>query len=180
MTVFVALLRGINVGGAGKLAMADLRGIAEGCGFADVRTYVQSGNVVFRARGSAMDVTAQLRGAIAAASSVDPPIAIRTDRQLSEVVTACPFDDTAHVHVTFLLEGATASTPKLDEDGFTPERFEVRGRETYLYLPSGIGRSNLAQALSRGAAAGAGTTRNWRTVTKLAVMADEASAARRP
>ena len=92
---------------------------------------------------------------------------MRTAAQLSKIVDGCPFDDTANVHVTFLVDGATATKPAIDPDDFAPERFEVRGKQVYLYLPNGIGRSKLAQALSRGAAKSAGTTRNWRTVTKL-------------
>lgn len=170
MTVFVALLRGINVGGAGKLAMADLRRIATGCGFEDVRTYVQSGNVVFRANGSRAAVAKSLRAAIAAETPVDPAIAIRTADQLAKVVDGCPFDDTANVHVTFLVEGASSSRPHVDPDQFEPERYAIRGSEVYLYLPNGMGRSKLAQALSKGKAAADGTTRNWRTVTTLLEM----------
>jgi len=167
VTAYVALLRGVNVGGRASLAMADLRRIAEGCGFDDVATYVQSGNVVFRASGSGPAVTRALRSAIAAETSLHPEVAVRTAAQLSNVVDGCPFDDTANVHVTFLVDGATAAKPAIDPDDFAPEQFEVRGKQVYLYLPNGIGRSKLAQALSRGAAKTAGTTRNWRTVTKL-------------
>ena len=171
MTAFVALLRGVNVGGAAKLAMADLRRIAEGCGFTDVRTYVQSGNVVFRTGGSAAKVAAALRSALAAEASIDAAIAIRTATQLASVVERCPFDDTANVHVTFLVEGAKRATPNVDAEQFAPERFAVGRREIYLYLPNGIGRSKMAAALGRGGAAADGTTRNWRTVTTVLEMA---------
>ncbi|MGH9271842.1 MAG: DUF1697 domain-containing protein [Ilumatobacteraceae bacterium] len=167
MTVFVGLIRGVNVGGRSKLAMADLRRIAEGCGFEDVHTYVQSGNVVFRSSGAAAAVAKQLRSAIAAETSLDPGIAVRTAAQLTKVVDGCPFDDTANVHVTFLVEGATPKASAVDPDEFAPERFAVKGREVYLYLPNGMGRSKLAVALSKGKATLDGTTRNWRTVTKL-------------
>ena len=171
MTVFVGLIRGINVGGRSKLAMADLRRIAEGCGFEDVQTYVQSGNVVFRSAGSATGVAKQLRTAIAAETPLDPGIAVRTPAQLAELVNGCPFDDTANVHVTFLVEGATPQASAVDPDEFAPERFAVCGREVYLYLPNGMGRSKLAVALSKGKATLDGTTRNWRTVTKLLDLA---------
>ncbi len=167
VTAYVALLRGVNVGGRSSLAMADLRRIAEGCGFEDVSTYVQSGNVVFRAPGSAAAVAKALRSAIAAETPLHPEVAVRTAAQLAKVVEDCPFDDTANVHVTFLVDGASATKPTVDPDDFAPERFDVRGTQVYLYLPNGIGRSKLAQALGKGAAKTAGTTRNWRTVTKL-------------
>ena len=166
MTVYVALLRGVNVGGR-KLPMADLRKLAEECGFGDVQTYVQSGNVVFDGSGSASSVAKRLRVAIASATALDPEIAVRTGPQLANVVDDCPFDDTSCVHVTFLVEGAKATRPAIDPDEFAPERFAAKGRQTYLYLPNGIGRSKLAAALSKGKAALDGTTRNWRTVTTL-------------
>ncbi|MDQ3468206.1 MAG: DUF1697 domain-containing protein [Actinomycetota bacterium] len=177
MTVLVALLRGVNVGGRNRLAMADLRAAAEECGFSAVRTYVQSGNLVFRATGAVADVATNLRSAIAAATSVDPAIAMRTSEQLGTVIDGCPFQDTAAVHVAFQVEGAPrqAAIATLDAAAFAPEQFAVRGRETYLYLPDGLGRSKLAQALTRGRAAEQATMRNWRTVTKLASMADEAA-----
>jgi uncharacterized protein (DUF1697 family) len=170
MTAYAGLLRGVNVGGV-KLAMADLRAAAEACGYTDVRTYVQSGNVVFRTGGAAAKVARDLRAAIASASGVDVALAVRTAAQLDRVIADCPFDDTAHVHVTFLVEGATAPTPSIDEEAFAPERYAVDGRQVYLYLPNGMGRSKLAVALSRGKAGAAGTTRNWRTVTALRDMA---------
>jgi uncharacterized protein (DUF1697 family) len=171
VTVHVGLLRGVNVGGKTKLPMADLRRIAEGCGFDDVRTYVQSGNVVFRTSGAAAAVAKKLRSAIAAGTSLNPAIAIRSAEQLAKVVEQCPFDDTANVHVTFLVEGAKHAAPKVEQEQFAPERYDVRGREVYLYLPNGLGRSKLAAALSKGAAAADGTTRNWRTVTAVLEMA---------
>jgi len=174
MTVFVALLRGVNVGGRASLAMADLRAIAEECGFIDVRTYVQSGNVVFRGGGAAQAAGATLRSAIAAVTALDPALAVRTARQLDAVTGACPFDDTGNVHVTFQVDGALPPAPSVDADAFAPEAFAVVGRETYLYLPNGMGRSKLTQALNKGRAGADGTTRNWRTVTKLAELAAEA------
>jgi len=174
MTVFIGLLRGINVGGRARLTMADLRATAEGCGFTDVRTYVQSGNVVFRANGSAKKVGSALRSAIATATELDPAIAMRTARQLTTVIEQCPFDDVANVHVAFLVDGVPkeAPEPKLDAAALLPEEFAVRSRETYLYLPNGLGRSKLAEALTRGKSTHHATMRNWRTVTALATMAD--------
>jgi uncharacterized protein (DUF1697 family) len=174
-TVFVGLLRGVNVGTGTKLPMADLRAIAEGCGFADVRTYVQSGNLVFRTAGSASAAARALRAGVdAAVAHLDPGVAVRTVAEMQAVVDHCPFDDTAHVHVTFLVEGATPRPVAVDAERFAPEEFVARGRETYLYLPNGMGRSKLAAALGRGGASADGTTRNWRTVTTLLQMAGDA------
>lgn len=169
----VALLRGVNVGGKAKLAMTDLREIVAGCGFDDVRTYIQSGNVVFTAPVGADpdDVAATLATAIAAGSSVTPDVVVRTGDELAAVVDANPFlrrgEDPAHLHVSF-----TAVEPDLGVDDlarYAPEEAAAVGREVYLFLPNGMGRSKLAADLARRTRP-AGTARNWRTVTKLLEM----------
>ncbi|HYI61785.1 MAG TPA: DUF1697 domain-containing protein [Acidimicrobiales bacterium] len=172
----VALLRGVNVGGRGTLAMADLRRVAEGCGHTDVRTYVQSGNLVFSTTSrSTRTVADGLRDAIAEATDVRPDVVVRTARELHRVIDDNPYADRdpepTQLHVVFLPGTAKASLPGLDLDAFAPEHATARGQHLYLYLPDGAGRSKLATTLARGAGA-EGTMRNWRTVTKLAEMAD--------
>lgn len=170
--VLVALLRGVNVGGRSILKMADLRELAEGCGFDDVQTYLQSGNLVFRTTMSAGNATTALQRALRAETGRELAVATRTARQLADVVERCPFEDTEKVHVTFVVDGAHPTLPEVDPEAFAPERFEVHGREIYLHLPAGIGRSRLAQALTKGHRGASGTTRNWRTVTALAALSD--------
>lgn len=169
--VLVALLRGVNVGGRSSLKMADLRNLAEGCGFDEVETYLQSGNLLFRTPLSPSKASGALQAALQAETARDVAVATRTAPRLAEVVERCPFDDTSKVHVAFVVDGARPQAPDLDPDAFLPERFEVHGRETYLFLPNGMGRSPLAQALSKGARAADGTVRGWRTVTALAERA---------
>ncbi len=169
--VLVALLRGVNVGGRSSLKMADLRTLAADCGFDDVETYLQSGNLLFRTGSSAPTASAALQAALQEATGRDVAVATRTAPQLAAVVERCPFDDVASVHVAFVVDGARPRAPDIDPAAFVPERFEARGRETYLYLPNGMGRSPLAQALSKGARAADGTVRGWRTVTALAERA---------
>lgn len=176
MTIYVALLRGINVGGRSTLAMGDLREMAASCGFTDVATYIQSGNVVFRSSASATSVATDLRRAIASAGGVDPAIAVRTRTQLTKVVAANPYvdraDDDKQLHVSFAVDGVRFTTPDLDFAAFAPEEVTVRTHEVYLYLPDGIGRSKLAAQLSKRGQQD-GTTRNWRTTKRLLAMADE-------
>jgi uncharacterized protein (DUF1697 family) len=179
MTVFVGLLRGVNVGGRTKLSMADLRAAAEGCGFEQVRTYVQSGNVVFSAPGrpSAATVASALRQAIAGSTTVDPEVVVRTAAQMAAVVDGNPFADRGatdtQLHVVFLADGAQpAGLRELDLERYAPEEVAVRGHDVYLHLPGGIGRSKLAADLARRGDA-VGTARNWRSVTTLARMAAE-------
>lgn len=172
----VALLRGVNVGGRSTLPMATLREIAERCGYARVRTYIQSGNVVFTARGSEVTVGRELAAAIAAATDLSPSVAVRTAQQLGSVVERNPLArrgaDPSHLHVVFLPSGPAATLGSLDVASYEPEEVVASGHELYLSLPGGVGRSRLAADLARGAAK-TGTMRNWRTVGKLVELLAE-------
>lgn len=179
MTVYVALLRGINVGGKAKLPMADLRRIAETIGLTDVQTYIQSGNLVFRtARRGGPAIAEELRSAIRADVGVDPAIILRTLAELRDAVAANPFaargEDVAHLHAIFLDSPASsAALQALDPAHYAPEEFAANGRELYLFLPNGMGRSVLAADLSRRKPTTTGTARNWRTVTTVLAMAEK-------
>ena len=174
MTVMVALLRGVNVGGKNKLAMADLRSIAEACGFEQVRTYIQSGNLVCASVETSTEIVAeQLRRAIAARTDVRPNVIVRTRDEIAAVVERNPFakKDPAHLHVVFIGGSDEASLGSVDTAPYAPEEVAAVGQHLYLYLPSGIGRSKLAADLARKSGSNT-TTRNWRTVTKLLELAD--------
>jgi len=177
MNVYVALLRGINVGGRSALPMAQLRQVATECRFGAVRTYIQSGNLVFTSPDPAAEVAARLEAAVAAAGGPAPRVALRTRDELAAVVAGNPYQELAtdpkQLHVAFLVEGAEpVPLDGLELDRFAPEELTVVGREVYLYLPGGIGRSALAEALTRPRSTDA-TVRNWRTVTKLVDLAAE-------
>jgi uncharacterized protein (DUF1697 family) len=177
MNVYVALLRGINVGGRSALPMAQLRQVATECGFGAVRTYIQSGNLVFTSPDPAAEVAGRLEAAVAAAGGPAPRVALRTRDELAAVVAGNPYQELAtdpkQLHVAFLVEGAEpVPLDGLELDRFAPEALTVAGREVYLYLPGGIGRSALAEALTRPRSTDA-TVRNWRTVTTLVDLAAE-------
>jgi uncharacterized protein (DUF1697 family) len=170
---YVALLRGINVGGKNKLPMKDLSGLFVEAGCEDVRAFIQSGNVIFRA---ARGVTAQLPGLIAAQIAkrfgYKTPVVLRTAEQIGAVLRANPFLEAgvpeAELHVAFLADSpAKARVQDLDPDRSPPDTFEVRGQEVYLRLPNGAGRSKLTNAYFDSKLATTSTMRNWRTVTKL-------------
>ena len=177
MGTLVFLLRGINVGGSGRLPMATLRSIAEELGMTDVRTYIQSGNLVAGWDLAPDDAGPALQAAIAAEVGFAPAVLVRTAEELRATVDASPFDtdriDPKELHVTFLDTEAQQALGDLDVEAFAPECVVAVGRELHLHLPGGIGRSPLAAALSRSGHGTEATTRNWRTVTKLAAMADE-------
>jgi len=187
VTVLVALLRGVNVGGRTKLPMADLRRVVEGAGFTDVRTYIQSGNVVLRAPGSRVStasVATRLRAAIAAGTDVQPEVVVRTRDELAAVVEANPWAsggvDASELHVVFL-GGTAPAALGFDVGSYAPEEAVAVGREVHLRLPGGVGRSKLAADLTRSARGGLqqGTMRNWRTVTTLLSMAGQQPSAAR-
>ena len=184
----VALLRGINLAGRNKVAMADLRALVSELGHADVSTYIQSGNVLFSATGNAeaAGLALTMTEAIAAKLGVTAPVVVLTRDELAEVVAANPFPDEPdprRVHAVVLSEPPGPElTAKLDAavaqsaaKGFGDE-IRVVGRTLYLHTPEGYGRSDLAAALMRivsSPKAGApGTARNWATMTKLLVLCD--------
>jgi uncharacterized protein (DUF1697 family) len=174
MPVMVALLRGINVGGRTTLPMADLRAVATDLGDDDVRTYIQSGNLLFRTGARPATVARDLERAVAALGGVAPSVVVRSRDELARVVDDNPYlpdADPSHLHVVFT-SSEPASLPTEDLDRFLPERATVVGREVHLLLPNGVGRSKLAEELARRGGKD-GTMRSWRTVTKLLELADE-------
>lgn len=157
---YVALLRGINVGGHRPIRMADLQTIFYGAGATNVATYIQSGNVVFAHISKTPGPL--LETAIKRATKHDVPVLVRTARELASVVAKNPYaHDPDHTHVMFL-----AAKTKASLIGAPNEAHAFVGRELYLHLPDGMGRSKL------GASAGklGGTVRNWRTITALLAM----------
>lgn len=176
----IVLLRGVNVGGAKKVPMPRLRELLEAEGFEDVATYVQSGNVVLSAGGrSPARVGSAIERAIEAEFGFAVSITVRTRDELAGVIDANPFPQAASapktLHVVFLSDAvAPDRLDDVDRSAFEPERFELRDRELYLWLPDGIGRSKLAVKLSERALGVAATARNWRTVETLLRLADGA------
>lgn len=168
----VALLRGVNVGPTTKVAMADLRGCFEELGFSEIKTYVNSGNVVFSGRKASL---AKVEKAIAAVAGWDVPVVLRTQDELNEILEANPLGDVANNASWYLVSfGDAKLDPKkaadLDPDGLAPEAFAIRGREAYLWLPNGVQRSPLAKAVNEKRFGVRLTARNWRTVEKLAAL----------
>jgi uncharacterized protein (DUF1697 family) len=168
---YIALLRGINVGGRAKVPMAGLRATCESVGCTDVVTYIQSGNVVLTSPLDPEKLRASLAAAITEQLGVSPVVVIRTHRQLVDIIAGNPFhDDADNVHVAFLSEALdekqTAAVAELE---WPPEEIAARGTDVYFHLPNGMGRAKLPELFGRRVKIPA-TVRNWRTVTKLAEM----------
>ena len=171
--IYVALLRGINVGGKAKIPMAALRDTCAAVGCEDVVTYIQSGNVVLRSKLGPDRLRAALEAAIAAEFGFNPAVMIRTGEELAAVVEGNPYggDAEAHLHVGFLHAAPDAATRKcLAAIDSAPEQVSVAGRDLYLYLPNGMGRADLPVKVDRCLRPTPLTVRNWRTVTKLAEL----------
>jgi uncharacterized protein (DUF1697 family) len=164
---YVALLRAINVGGTGKLAMSDLRALCEGCGFKDVATYIQSGNVVFRSKLSEAAAKKSLERALAKKMGKPFGVMVRTGADLARVVADVPFPQAApnQLLILFLDEAPPADSLKAT---VVPGREELalRGRELFIHFPDGMGKSKLKIPFQK-----IGTMRNLATTTKLAAMA---------
>ena len=183
MTTYVALLRGINVGGHNKVAMADLRRVVEALGHGDVATYVNSGNVVFTCDGGDDEALgSQLERAVAAELGVRPRVLVRSAAELSQVAAANPFGDEhdpKRVHVVFLESrpgraGERGAARAQEEAATKGSRDEVRvvDRVAFLHTPDGLGRSVLAPLLDKRLGV-TGTARNWSTVTKLLQLCEQ-------
>jgi uncharacterized protein (DUF1697 family) len=172
----VALLRGVNLGKR-RVSMADLRRLLESLGYADVSTYVQSGNAVLTSKNTdESGISSELEVELTKAFGFAIPVIVRSRADLADVVANNPFPDAAadptKLHVTFLAEQLDpAWIGHIAAGDLVPEEFATRKREIYLSLPGGLGRSKLAAAVDK-ALRGLGTTRNWRTVTTLLEMVD--------
>ncbi len=171
----VALLRGINVGGKNPLPMKDLVRMFEDAGCANIRTYIQSGNVIFEAPAGAPKVGEAVTRSIEKRFGYRIPVILRTLRQLQEAIRENPFltagADAKALHVYFLADLPSASNcASLDADRSAPDAFYVRGREIYLHLPNGMARTKLTNAYFDSKLSTVSTARNWATVLKLTEM----------
>ncbi|MFF6784656.1 DUF1697 domain-containing protein [Streptomyces sp. NPDC012510] len=178
MTTYAALLRGINVGGNKKVPMADLRTLLTGLGHTGVATYLQSGNAVFTSdHGDEDSLAAEITTAIEKHFGFTVDVLVRDHAYLESVREACPFPaaelEGKQLHVTYFSEPVTPDRfSAIDQQAFLPEEFRIGDRVLYLYVPEGLGRSKLAETLSRPRHVKAliATTRNWNTVVKLSEL----------
>jgi len=183
MTMHVALLRAVNVGGRGKVGMADLRQLGVDLGFSEVKTFLQSGNLVFSSdpRPEA-ELELQLERAARDRLSLTTDVIVRTAKGWAAALARNPFpkearNDPAHL-VTVFLKGTPASGAgrRLQESVRGPERMRVVGPHAYIVYPEGIARSRLTLPVIERRLGFRGTGRNWNTVTKLAAIASGAAA----
>ncbi len=170
MTAYVALLRAVNVGGTGKLPMADLKKIAEDLGFGDPRTFIASGNLVFTSGKTEAEVRRALEQALEKHMGKPVGILVRTAKEVAAVADANPFKDSPPNRVLAIFLPDKPGKDALDDvRGRQDERIAIGKREIYIdYGELGAGRSKLGIP-----AAAKGTARNMNSVAKLAEMAKE-------
>jgi uncharacterized protein (DUF1697 family) len=167
MTRYVALLRAVNVGGTGKLAMTELKAMCSDAGFTRVETYIASGNVVFDSKAAASKVKAVLEARLLEYFGKPMGVVVRTALEMAAVLQGNPFPkaEPKHTYAIFLDERPPADA--LDKaTGRSDEKMVLGDREIYVHYASGMGRSKL-----RIPAAKMGTARNMNTVAKLAEIA---------
>ena len=170
---YLALMRGLNVGGKNRLPMAELRALFEAAGCREVRSYIQSGNVLFHASpGLAKRLSGLVQAAINKDFGYRVPVVLRRAADMQAVAEANPFLRAGHdpksLHLMCLERAPTAAqVAALDPERSAPDAFAVHGENIYLYLPNGAARSKLTNAYFDQKLATTSTARNWNTWNKL-------------
>jgi len=179
MKTYISILRGINVGGARKILMSELKALYEGLGFSDVTTYIQSGNVIFQAKDKMSDEQAavMIKRAIFHKYAFDVPILVRTADEMQTTQRINPFLankslNIEKLHVTFLAEFPKeeylASIKRFD---YSPDQFVITGKDVFLHCPNGYGTTKLSNNFIENKLKVSATTRNWKTVNTLVEIA---------
>jgi uncharacterized protein (DUF1697 family) len=172
LPTYIALLRGINVGGARKVPMSDLREMFDTLGHTDVRTYIQSGNVVFAAKTAPpARVRAALERSIEKHFGFAVTVLLRTPAELAAVAKRNPYGVDAYV--TFLEVAADAKKAKaIDPAPYLPDEFKIDRAEVFLRCPNGYGNTKINNTFFERKLATKATTRNWKTVATLLEWAE--------
>ncbi|MDP5121254.1 MAG: DUF1697 domain-containing protein [Spirosomaceae bacterium] len=172
MQTYIAILRGINVGGKRKILMADLKALFAEMGFSEIETYIQSGNVFFKAKRQENSELAQsISSKIQQQYEFDVPVIVKTATELQNAFAENPFVDSAEIeqlHVTFLseipVENKLQEIASLD---FSPDQFQIVGENVYLKCVNKYHQTKLSNNFFEKKLGVSATTRNWKTVTKL-------------
>ena len=180
MPVYIALLRGINIGPHKRMKMEKLRASCEALGFAGVKTYIQSGNVIFKAQKlSPAALSKKLRECIVKDFGFSSEVISRSREEMKAIVNSNPFTkepgiDPSKLHVVFLSQSPSAAAlKKLQELTLAPDRVSSADKEIYFYFPNGVSGSSLWKHPLDRVTGVPGTMRNWKTVTTLYQTATE-------
>jgi uncharacterized protein (DUF1697 family) len=174
---YIALLRGINVSGQKKIKMTDLISYCEELKFKNIKTYIQSGNVIFDMDNSnPEDAAERIEKKISEKYNFNVSVIVKTRRELINVIDKNPFSDknTDRVYIIFLFEKPSASNiERLKKFDYSPEEFVIKGDIIYFYSPHGYGKAKMNNNFFENKLKVKTTTRNWKTVSKLAEMTGE-------
>jgi uncharacterized protein (DUF1697 family) len=177
MPIYIALLRGINVGGNKRVKMDQLRKSFEALGFDRVSTYIQSGNIVFKAnKGSPSSLSRKIEDKILGDFGHSVSVILRTADEMKQTIANNPFlkdrgVDPTKIHVVFLSDvPASSALEKLETMTMKPDRSCCLGKEIYLYLPNGVSESTLMKTPLDRVLSVVTTTRNWKTANQLLQM----------
>jgi len=173
----IVFLRGINLGSRNRISMAELRAALTDFGYEDVRTHLQSGNVLLTTAAMPAKLQRDIGREIAKRFGIDVEVVVRTRAELAAVVKRDPLGDVATNRSRYLVnflaaKPAAAAVRELNKADVSPEQFVVSGRELYAWLPGGVQRSKLNPLIERTLGVSA-TARNWNTVERLLELADE-------
>jgi uncharacterized protein (DUF1697 family) len=181
METYLAILRGINVSGQKLIPMKELKTLFEALNFQHVSTYIQSGNVLFRAEAADVRaLAAQIESSIQERYQFQVPVLIRTPGDLQAAIGRNPFlqlsnPDTDKLHITFLADQPTqARIDQVSSGQYAPDQCHISGREVFLYCPQGYGRTKLSNTFLETKLGVKATTRNLKTVRQLISMAGAA------
>lgn len=170
----VALLRGINVGGHARIAMADLRRLLANAGLADPQTLLQSGNVIFRSRvKTSVQLERTIETAIVGELGMTSDVVVRTAEEWQQIIERNPFpreakSDPGHLLVMILKDSPAQSAVKaLQKSIVGRETVRADGRQAYFYYPDGVGTSKLTNRIIEKSLGTRGTARNWNTARKI-------------
>lgn len=184
MTTYIALLRGINVGGHNMIKMADLKAMCQAMGLGSVQTYIQSGNLVFQSDEAEEPLRQRIEQEIERVFGLAVPVALRTAAQWQEILARCPFPAEHLAPGESLLVSLLAAAPapegveRLGASSSEPDEFRLMGREIYLLCRQPIHKSKLTNQFFERKLGVPSTARNWQTMTRLAEMAEENEQAR--
>ena len=186
MAVIISMLRGVNVGSHHRIRMDDLRAVYESLELSDVRTYVQSRNVVFKTKERNLSHLAKrIEKEIERRFGFHSDVIVRTTTEMKDVIARNPFARRRGIEPARLLVTFLAADPGEEARGKVrrmktgpPEELYVDGRELYVYFPKGMGRSKLPVAAIEKALQTTGTARNWNSVSKLLELAEELESSR--
>ena len=175
MTKKIALLRGINVGGKRKVLMADLRQLLEKIGFTDVKTYIQSGNVIFtlKEKLNNLEIAEKIEKVIADNYEFEVPVVVRTADEWKQAINDNPFyqsdmEDISQLHLTFLKEKPTnENQEKAESYDYPPDKFIIKNTEIYILCIGKYHKTKLSNTFFEKKLKVPTTTRNWKTVLKL-------------